>query len=93
MAQQATTADKVWDALLKLNVAAACVLAGMILNHDSRITKVEGVAQQNIKDISKVDTKIDAQGAQVLQRLDRLIVSLESLGNRMTRIETKLEGR
>ena len=35
LAAQPSTSDKVWDVLLKITVAVAFVLAGMVMNHET----------------------------------------------------------
>lgn len=73
------TMDKVWDVALKALVPLAFAAGGLLLNHELRLSRVEQAvidAQDDIRDQSK--------------KLDRILDKLDTVGNRLTSLETKL---
>lgn len=71
--------DRFWDVAIKLTVPLVLACGAALISHEVRLTSVEQRAE---------DTRSDTQG--IIARLDRLIEKLETLGNRMTALESKI---
>lgn len=89
VAKQPTLSDKVWDILLKLSVTVAIALVGWAVTVETRLTKAEGAIVQTAKDI----TRLESLNTDLLRKMDQIIDALNVIGNRITRIETKIEQR
>lgn len=89
VAKQASFSDKMWDILLKLSVTVAIALCGWAVTVETRLTKAEGAITQTAKDVSR----LEALNTDLLRKMDQIIDALNSIGNRITRLETKLENR
>lgn len=89
--EQGTFADKVWDVLLKLTVAAAGFMAAIVIDHASRLTATEGDVRQHERDIQRVEKTFQQFQTDLLSKMDKILTGVEGIGNRLTRVETKLE--
>lgn len=89
VAKQPTFSDKVWDILLKLSVTVAIALVGWAVTVETRLTKAEVAIVQTAKDVSR----LEALNTDLLRKMDQIIDAINSIGNRITRLETKLENR
>jgi hypothetical protein len=84
---QPSTATRIWDILLKLSVPAAVCISGWVNTIQTRVSEMEYVTRRNAEAISR----LESQNTMLQLKFDRLLELLETIGNRLTRIETKLE--
>jgi hypothetical protein len=79
--------DKVWDLATKLLVPAVIAIAAWVSHTDSRVTRAEYNDIRHDEQIAGLKQLV-VDDAQVNRKI---LDALENLGNRMTRIETKLD--
>ena len=84
---QPTLATKVWDILLKLTVAFSVGTGSWVVAIERRVSEQEYSIRRNAESI----IRIESQQAEVQKKFDRILETLDSIGTRLTRIETKLE--
>ncbi len=90
IAQQQTSpkiSDKVWDLATKLLVPAVVAIAAWVSHTDARVTRTE---YNDIRHDEQIATFKQIHAEDTLMNR-KILDALENLGNRMTRIETKLD--
>jgi hypothetical protein len=85
--------QKLWDVLTKLAVAGVIGVFTYVESLARRVTDTEYAVRNALTGISEVKQQLTVLQNDSSRKQDVVIEKLEALGNRLTRIETKLENR